>query len=136
MSLHKLQEAPELNEQEIRDERFCRLFVEIGNATKAYAAVYGRHDPNNAWHNAKRLKTRILELRALHAENHAITVGHLLDELEEARLAALGAVVPQASAAAAATLGKAKILGMDKQVLEHVGKDGAPLNIAVNFVKP
>ena len=32
-------------------------------------------------------------------------------------------------------MGKAKLLGMDKQILEHVGKDGSPLNIAVNFVK-
>ena len=124
-----------IDEQEIRDERFCMLLVEMGNAVKAYELVYGVRAPRNAWAKARHLKDRIEELRAMHAANHCITVGHLLDELDEARSIALTTLIPQTAAAVGATMGKAKLLGMDKQILEHVGKDGSPLNIAVNFVK-
>lgn len=56
---------------------------------------------------------------------HDLTVGDLLAELEEARQAALGAENPQSSAAVAATMGKAKILGLDKQVIDHKSSDGS-----------
>ena len=42
----------------------------------------------------------------------------LILELEEARKAALKAETPQSSAAVAATMGKAKMLGFDKQIIE------------------
>lgn len=56
---------------------------------------------------------------------HDLTVGDLLAELEEARQAALGAENPQSSAAVAATMGKAKILGLDKQIIDHRSSDGS-----------
>ena len=58
------------------------------------------------------------------SERNNITVDTLLAELEANRLAALNAPTPQVSAAVAATMGKAKLLGLDKQVINHVGGSG------------
>jgi phage terminase small subunit len=60
-------------------------------------------------------------------ERHEITVDTLLTELEEARKAALGAETPQAAAAVGATMGKAKLLSLDKKIVELSGKNGAPI---------
>lgn len=53
-----------------------------------------------------------------------ITRETLIAELEEARLIALGAETPQASAAVSATTAKAKLLGLDKVVVDHTSSDG------------
>ena len=47
--------------------------------------------------------------------------------MEEARQAALTAERPQSAAAVAATMGKAKLLGLDKQIVEVTGKDGGAI---------
>ena len=53
---------------------------------------------------------------------HAVSVDDLLAELESARVEALAASpAPQCSAAIAATMGKAKLLGLDKQLVEVGG---------------
>lgn len=57
-------------------------------------------------------------------KNHGITISGLIEELEEARLAALNAATPQTSAAVAATMGKARLAGVDKQVVEMTVKKG------------
>lgn len=54
-----------------------------------------------------------------------ITLQSLIDELEEARLAALGAETVQSSAAVAATQAKAKLTGMDKMVIDNISSDGS-----------
>ena len=64
---------------------------------------------------------------------HVMTVGDLLKELEEARQAALGAENPQSSAAVAATMGKAKILGLDKQIVEQTINGNLAHTITVVF---
>ena len=125
----------------VREEQFAELFVELGNASEAYRQVYSstaKHVGSCAFQILDRPRVRelVAEYRKQQAELHHITVGSLLDELEEARMAALCQVNPSASAAVAATMGKARIVGMDKQIQEHVGKDGQPLNMIVNFVKP
>lgn len=110
-------------------ENFCLSFVEQGNASEAYRHAFNtaKMKPesvnNKAYELLKRvdITARVDELRAAAAKRNAITVDDLIAELEEARLAALGAAIVQASAAAGATMGKAKLLGMDKQVLEHTG---------------
>jgi uncharacterized Ntn-hydrolase superfamily protein len=45
-------------------------------------------------------------------KRHVVTFDSIMAELEEARLAALGAASPQTSAAVQASMGKAKIAGM------------------------
>lgn len=64
---------------------------------------------------------KIEELRKEARERTMITVESLIVELEEARQAALGATNPQSGAAVAATMGKAKLCGLDKQIIEHIG---------------
>lgn len=61
------------------------------------------------------------------AKRHGITVDGLLKELEEARTIALTCETPQTSAAVSATMSKAKLAGLDKQVIEHTGANGGPI---------
>lgn len=61
------------------------------------------------------------------AKRHGITVSGLLKELEEARTIALSCETPQTSAAVSATMSKAKLAGLDKQVIEHTGANGGPI---------
>lgn len=61
------------------------------------------------------------------ALRHGITIDGLLKELEEARTIALSCETPQTSAAVSATMSKAKLAGLDKQVIEHTGANGGPI---------
>ena len=63
------------------------------------------------------------EVRAEMREKFMVTVESLTAELEEARTIAKEDRVP--SAMVSATLGKAKLYGLDKQVIEHKGPDMA-----------
>ena len=62
-------------------------------------------------------------------KRHGITIESLLNELEEARVAALSAETPQSSAAIAATMGKAKLTGLDKHIVEVSGPEGSAIQI-------
>jgi len=121
-----------------KQEKFCQLYIELGNASEAYRQSYDAEDmnQNTVNRNAKalldnnKITTRLDEIRKEHAKRHNITVDTLLLELEEARKLALNLEIqerPQVSAAVSATLGKAKILGLDKVVLEHTGANGGPI---------
>lgn len=113
-----------------QQENFAVAYVETGTASEAYRRAYPKslkwtvESVCNKASEALRhvgISARINELRAIAAKRHAVTVDSLVGELEEARQAALQAETPQASAAVSATLGKAKLCGLDKQVLEHTG---------------
>lgn len=82
-----------------------------------------RHETASRIRARPHVDARINELRASIAEKKQITVESLLDELEEARQAALTAETPQASAAVAATMSKAKLCGMDKVIIDHQSSD-------------
>lgn len=75
-------------------------------------------------HVSCRITLRIKELRGEIKQRHNVTVDSLLAELEEARQKALSAETPQSSAAVAATMGKAKLVGLDKQIIDHTSSDG------------
>lgn len=60
-------------------------------------------------------------------QRHGITIESLLKELEEARVVALSAETPQSSAAIAATMGKAKLTGLDKHIVEVSGPEGGAI---------
>ena len=80
--------------------------------------------------NAK-IALRIAELKAEHAKRHEITVDDLIAELEEARQLAID--TSQSGSAVTATMGKAKLLGLDKQLVEHSGEVDVSLKINVEF---
>ena len=117
----------------IKQEAFARAYVETGNASEAYRRAYdaARMKPESVYESASRLlagvkiAARLAELREPIMQRHNVTVDSLVLELEEARQAALSAETPQSSAAVAATMGKAKICGLDKQVIDLMSSDGS-----------
>ena len=118
-----------------KQEKFCQLYIELGNASEAYRQAYSCGKMKDETINNKayilskngEIRARISELQAEHKERHNITVDDLIAELEEARQIAKNPVKPQPAAMVSATMGKAKILGFDKQVVELSGKDGKPI---------
>lgn len=110
-----------------KQEAFCLAYIETNNASEAYRQAYAGIDtkPESIHPAASRLMAnvniaaRLAELREPIIERHNVTVDSLIRELEEARTAALGAEVAQSSAAVAATMGKAKLCGLDKQLIEN-----------------
>ncbi|QIC52790.1 putative terminase small subunit [Acinetobacter phage LAPP1] len=123
-----------LNEHGVTEqqEKFAQAFVETGNASESYRRSYnsGKMAPATINRKASELldngavTARIASLRQVHTKRHNVTVDSLIAELEEARIAALTADTVQASAATAATMGKAKLLGLDKQLIELSGEVG------------
>ena len=59
------------------------------------------------------------------ADDHKVTTDSLIIELEEARKVALKADTPQSAAAVSATMGKAKLCGLDRQIIDHQSSDGS-----------
>jgi len=101
-------------------ESFCLAYMETGKASEAYRMSYSVENMNDnsiraeAWKLLANptISLRIEELQEDARQRNAITVESLIRELEEARDTALKADSPQSSAAVAATMGKAKLLGM------------------------
>ena len=111
-------------------EAFVQKWHETGNKSQAYRYAFPSskkwkddtiHNKASALSKDGEILARFKELQQESADNHGITVKSLLDELDEARTVALGAEKPQTAAAVSATMGKAKLCGMDKQVIEHKG---------------
>lgn len=108
---------------------FCRLYLETGNASEAYRQAYVKsnltpatvHVKASHLLNSDKIAARVCELQGELRQRHRVTVDSLLAELEEARQAALTAKKPQAAAAVTATMGKAKLAGLDKEVVELTG---------------
>ena len=107
-----------------KQEAFCRAYLETGNASEAYRRAY---DAEAMSQNAIAVEACTLlsnpniaqilnELRKPIIERHAVTVDSLMIELEESRKMALENGAP--AAAVSATMGKAKILGLDKQAVD------------------
>ena len=116
-------------------EKFCLAYVETANAAESYRIAYSTANMATATigregYNVLQLpqvQERLAELREHVMDRHKITVDTLLIELEEARKAALAAETPQAAAAVGATMGKAKLLGLGKKIVELTGKDGGDI---------
>ena len=94
--------------------------METGKASDSYRQAYDAENmsaPAIAVEACRLLDNpnvalKLEELKAEAAERNKITVDDLIKELQEAREAALAANNPQSAAAVAATMGKAKLLGM------------------------
>lgn len=126
-----------------KQEAFCVAYFETGNATEAYRRSYDVENTSPPVINNKAsallarddIRVRIEQLRAPIMKKAKITVEDLLRELEEARTVAMTCETPQSSAAIAATMGKAKLLGLDKQIVELSGKNGGPIESTLNVSK-
>lgn len=112
---------------------FCQAYLETGDASEAWRRSYDASKSNKNSVNRRghemlqhsKVIAYLAEERAHIMARHRITVDDLLSELEEARTAALGADTVQSSAAVSATMGKAKLLGLDKQIIDHTSSDGS-----------
>jgi phage terminase small subunit len=119
----------------IKQEKFCNLYIELGNASEAYRQSYNCQKMKdetvnrtaNALLNDRKITARIDELREELAKRHDITKDTLITELEEARQ--IAKETAKAASMVSATMGKARILGLDKQVIEHTGTNGTPLQL-------
>lgn len=116
--------------------KMVQHYIENGGKRAAYIHAYGRgnySEPAFAVRirQAFRRKPIVEEINRLqieHAERHKMTVDDLLKELEEAR--GLAREDRQPSAMVSATMGKAKILGYDKQTIDHT-TGGEPIQPSV-----
>lgn len=122
-----------------KQEAFCLTYIETGNASEAYRKSYDCSKMANESVNrlAKKeldkikIRSRVDELQNEHKQRHNLTVDDLLRELEEARTLAKAKENP--AAMAQATMGKAKILGFDKQ-LHEVKADLRELPSKINII--
>lgn len=128
-----------------KQENFCLAYVEMGDASAAYRQSYDAQGMGAATVNSEahkllknpKIAMRLEELREPVRRAHGITLESLLDELEAARQAALN--TGSAAAAVSATMSKAKLLGLDKQVIDHRSSDclmGANAPIVIKIVGP
>ena len=124
--------ARPLNEHGVTEqqEKFCCVYVETGNASEAYRQAYNAKNMGantiaaraSEMLNKSNITVRLQQLREVHQKRHNVTVDSIVAELEEARQMALNAATPQTSAAVAASMGKAKLYGLDKQLIELSGE--------------
>lgn len=116
-----------------KQEKFCLKYHECGNASEAYRHAYNceRMKPASVTRKAfdllqnVNITAMLNELKKEAQDLTQMTVQDLIAELEENRQAALQAETVQSSAATAATMGKAKLLGLDKQIIDHTSSDGS-----------
>ena len=108
-----------------KQEKFCQLYVETGSASEAYRQSYDSSNMKPETVNVKasellsngKIAVRVGQLRERLVKKHNVTVDSLIEELEQARKLAFETA--QVSAAVSATMGKAKLCGLDKQVIEQ-----------------
>ena len=104
----------------LKQERFCNVYIETGNASEAYRTAYDIDNPapETVWVNASKIlsdtkvKHRINELKKALTACSMVTVHSLTTELEQARQCA--ADKENAASQVAATMGKARLHGLDK----------------------
>lgn len=118
-----------------KQEKFCQLYVETGNASDAYRETYTtKGKPETVNRMAKemldnpKISARVAVLRERLIKKHNVTVDSLIEELEQARKLAFESGQP--SAAVSATMGKAKLCGLDKQVIEQTTTHKMDLSLA------
>lgn len=107
-----------------KQEKFCHKYIELGNASEAYRQSYNAENmkPESVNRMAKdlldnlKISSRLAELQQEHQQRHNVTVDSLTAELEQARMMAIAEALP--SAMVSASLGKAKIHGLDKTIIE------------------
>ena len=113
------------HELTLKQENFCQVYIESGNASGAYRHAYdARRMKAETIHRKARelmehgkVTARISELQAKHRQRHDITVERITAMYLEDRQIAhdLG----QSGPAVSATTGLARLFGLDKQV-HHV----------------
>src|SRR4051812_21956654 len=110
-----------------RHERFAQELAKGKTATEAYQVAGYSPSEQNASRLTRndKVQGRLAELQARAAERTVATAADIARQLDEDREFARGC--KQAGAAVSASLGKAKVLGLISDKIEHTGKDGGPI---------
>ena len=140
-----------LNEHGVTEqqEKFAQAFVETGNASESYRRSYNtsRMAVNTIAKRASEMLDngavagRIASLRQAHTKRHAITVDTLLAKLDKVYDAAMDtgegeSMRPaQAAAATGAVMAQAKLLGLDKQLIEVSGQQTVTIQTKADMFK-
>ena len=105
-----------------KHEAFSQKWHELENKSEAYRLS---HPASSKWKEAtinkraselsltREVTGRYNELKAESASKHGITIDSLLEELAAIKEVAMGADVPQCSAAVSSVMSKAKLVGLD-----------------------
>lgn len=127
-----------------KQEKFCTLYVELGNASEAYRQAYDATRMQPATINVKasqllaedKITVRVAELKAEHAERHEMTVDRIRDMLLEDRQFAREMETP--AAAVSATMGLAKLYGHLSDNVNLRSPDGSmsPRPTVIEFITP
>lgn len=132
---------------DVEIDDYCQAWISNGNKqADAWRVAYpnsqvsgkGAQEKASKMHKMGKVQARIADLTVKAAEiaeeTHGVTVNSLLNELEEAR--ELGKANAQTSACVAATMGKAKLCGLDVQKLEVAGPGGRPIQTISAAIDP
>ena len=118
-----------------KQEAFCLIYRETGNASEAYRQAYDAENmkPQTINRNAKalldsdKISTRLRELGKVDMERHIVTADTIAEMLREDRAFARECETP--GAAVTATMGLAKLYGLLTEKAEITGKDGGAIKI-------
>lgn len=112
-----------------RHERFAQELAKGKTATEALELA-GYADPRNSTRLTKNdeIRARVTELQMRAAAKTVTTAADIARQLDEDR--EFARECKQAGAAVSASLGKAKVLGIVVDKIEHTGKDGGPIETA------
>ena len=111
-----------------KHEKFCQVWHETGNKSEAYRQshpIAAKWKDKTIHNRASELSQqgeiigRLEQIKKEGLDAHGVTVGSLIKELEACREIALGLGNPQTSAAINAIMGKAKLVGLDKVIIEQ-----------------
>lgn len=124
-----------------KQEKFCLVYVETGNASEAYRQAYDAENMKATTINRKakevmdngKIKARLQELRAPAVEKALLTLEGHLDVMQWLRDQAVQ--MGNISAAITAEMGRAKAAGLHvtkvEQKTELSGPEGTPIKIAI-----
>jgi len=128
------------NKLTIKQEGFCKTYIETGNASEAYRINYNANNmkqesivvkASELMKNGK-VAVRVSELQTIINQKFDVTLESLTREIEEDRQMARD--LKQPNAAISALNLKARIHGMDKQVVSNDPENPMPTLITVEII--
>ena len=130
-----------MNKLTTKQERFCKSFIETGNASEAYRQSYDCQKMKGPTINRNavalldnsKIATRVGELQLNLQKKFEVTVESLSKELDEDRQ--LARSLGQPGAAISALNVKARIHGLDKQVMSNDPENPMPATIQVEILR-
>ena len=110
-----------------KQEKFCLVFIETGNASEAYRQAYDTEKMKESSINRKavevlenvKITARLDKIRGIHAERHNITVDKLTGMFMASYHLALETKNPGAAVTAITGLGKLHGLMTDRGIIKH-----------------